>query len=293
MSTLARHPMRILRPYIWLAPALALVVAVSFWPLGYALVQSVHRSNYLELGNFVGLANYQRFLLSDAGLARAWNSFVLVAGTLALAMPLGFGLALLLDRKLPGREIIRTLLILPWLVSNTVAALLWAWLLNAQFGPIAEALSAFGVTMPNVLTSTTWAMPALIVCNAWGSYPLVMVFTLSALQTIPKEVREAARMDGAKRWQSFVHVTFPLVRNTTMVTLVLTTLHCFNGVTIVLVMTGGGPFETTDVMALRVFEEGFKFTRMGLATAGATIIFAINVVFTLAYMRLLKNEHGA
>jgi len=83
------------------------------------------------------------------------------------------------------------------------------------------------------------------------------------------------------------------VRNTTMVTLVLTTLHCFNGVTIVLVMTGGGPFETTDVMALRVFEEGFKFTRMGLATAGATIVFAINVVFTLAYMRLLKNEHGA
>ena len=134
MSTLAALPMRRLRPYLWLAPALALVVAVSFWPLAYALVQSLHRSNYLDLGTWAGLDNYARFLLSEAGQARAWNSFVLVAGTLAIAMPLGFGLALLLDRDLPGRNLFRTILILPWLVSNTVAALLWAWLLNARFG---------------------------------------------------------------------------------------------------------------------------------------------------------------
>ena len=249
------RPMRVLRPYLWLAPALLLVVAVSFWPLFYALVQSLYRSNYLDLGTYVGALNYQRFMLSEAGLARAWNSFVLVAGTLAIAMPLGFGLALLLNLPLHGRNLIRTLLIVPWLVSNTVAALLWAWLLNAQFGPIADALSRIGIVLPNVLTSASWAMPALIVCNA--------------------------------------NVTFPLVRNTTLVTLVLTTLHCFNGVTIVLIMTGGGPLESTDVMALRVFEEGFKFHRMGLATAGAVIIFAINILFTLAYIRVLKNEHGA
>ena len=91
------RPMRVLRPYLWLAPALLLVVAVSFWPLFYALVQSLYRSNYLDLGTYVGALNYQRFMLSEAGLARAWNSFVLVAGTLAIAMPLGFGLALLLN----------------------------------------------------------------------------------------------------------------------------------------------------------------------------------------------------
>jgi multiple sugar transport system permease protein len=293
MTAITRAHMRTLRPYLWLAPALALVVAVSFWPLGYALLQSLHRSDYLDLGTYVGLENFSRFMLSEAGLERAWNSFVLVVGTLAISMPLGFGLALLLDRPIPGRNIVRTILILPWLVSNTVAALLWAWLLNAQFGPIAQALSGIGIAMPNLLTNPIWAMPALIVCNAWGAFPLVMVFVLSALQTIPKEVNEAARMDGAKRWQRFRHITFPLVRNTTLVTLVLTTLHCFNGVTIVLIMTGGGPFGATDVMALRVFEEGFKFHRMGIATAGATIIFAINVFFTVTYMRLLKNEHGA
>ncbi|MBL8702214.1 MAG: sugar ABC transporter permease [Alphaproteobacteria bacterium] len=296
MTAIAVRPVRTLsrlRPYLWFAPALIIVVAVSFWPLAHALVQSFHRSNYLDLGTFTGLSNFERFLLSEAGRARAWNSFVLVAGTLALAMPLGFVLALLLNLPLRGRNLIRTLLIVPWLVSNTVAALLWAWLLNAQFGPIADLTSRLGMTMPNLLTSSIWAMPALILCNAWGSYPLVMVFTLSALQTIPKEIHEAARMDGARRWQRFVSVTFPLVRNTTLVTVVLTTLHCFNGVTIVLIMTGGGPLDATDVMALRVFEEGFKFHRMGLASAGAVIIFAINVLFTVAYMRVLKNEHGA
>jgi ABC-type sugar transport system permease subunit len=166
-------------------------------------------------------------------------------------------------------------------------------MLNAQFGPIADSLTRVGITMPNLLTSQTWSMPALIVCNAWGSFPLVMVFTLSALQTVPKEMYEAARMDGARRWARFANITFPLVRNTTLVTLVLTTLHCFNGVTIVLIMTGGGPLEATDVMALRVFEEGFKFHRMGIASAGAVIIFFINVLFTVAYMRVLKNEHSA
>lgn len=296
MTEMIQRPVRllqVLRPYLWLAPALVLVIAVSFWPLGYALVQSVYRSNYLDLGTFTGTSNFARFLFSEAGMARAWNSFVLVAGTLAIALPLGFGLALLLNLPLRGRNLIRTLLILPWLVSNTVAALLWAWLLNAQFGPVADSLAKLGIAMPNVLTSPTWAMPALIICNAWGSFPLVMVFTLSALQTIPKEIYEAARMDGASRWQRFANVTFPLVRNTTLVTVVLTTLHCFNGVTIVLIMTGGGPLDATDVMALRVFEEGFKFHRMGIASAGAVIIFATNVLFTIAYMRVLKTEHSA
>jgi ABC-type sugar transport system permease subunit len=285
--------MRRMRPYLLMAPALLLVAAVSFVPLGQAILQSLHRSNYLDLGDFVGLLNYQRFLLSESGIQRAWNSLAFVLGSLLVAMPLGFGLALLLNLPLRARGLIRTLLILPWLVSNTVAAILWAWILSAQFGPVAPLLAALGVTMPNPMTSQALAMPALILCNAWGSYPLVMVFVLAALQTIPTELQEAARIDGATGWQRFRHIIFPLVRNTTLVTLVLTTLHTFNGVSIVLIMTGGGPVGATDVMALRVFEEGFKFYRMGLATAGAVIIFGLNIVFTIAYMRVLRGDGHA
>lgn len=285
--------MRQLQPYLLMAPALLLIAAVSFLPLAQALVQSLHRSNYLELGEFVGLLNFQRFLLSEAGIQRAWNSLVFVVGSLAVAMPLGFGLALLLNLPLRARGLIRTVLILPWLVSNTVAAILWAWILSAQFGPIAPIISALGGVMPNPLTSETLAMPALILCNVWGSYPLVMVFVLAALQTIPIELQEAAKIDGANAWQRFRHIIFPLVRNTTLVTLVLTTLHTFNNVSIVLIMTGGGPVGVTDTMALRVFEEGFKFYRMGLATAGAVVIFALNILFTIAYMKVLRGEGHA
>ncbi|MGG5822902.1 carbohydrate ABC transporter permease [Falsiroseomonas sp. HW251] len=284
---------RLLRPYLLMAPALLLVAAVSFLPLGQAIWQSLHRSNYLDIGEFVGLLNYQRFLLSESGIQRAWNSVVFVAGSLAVAMPLGFGLAVLLNLPLRARGLIRTVLILPWLVSNTVAAILWAWILSAQFGPVSPVVAALGATMPNPMTSQALAMPALILCNAWGSYPLVMVFVLAALQTIPTELQEAAKIDGASGWQRFRHVVFPLVRNTTLVTLVLTTLHTFNGVSIVLIMTGGGPVGATDVMALRVFEEGFKFYRMGLATAGAVIIFALNIVFTIVYMRVLRGDGHA
>jgi ABC-type sugar transport system permease subunit len=144
-------------------------------------------------------------------------------------MPLGFGLALVLNRRVPFQGFFRTVLILPWLVSNTVAALLWAWILNVQFGPVAHLFSSFGVAMANPLSSQTGAMPAIIVANVWGSFPLVMVFVLAALQTVPQDLYEAARIDGAGGWQRFWHVTFPLVRNTTLVTLVLTTLHTFNG----------------------------------------------------------------
>jgi ABC-type sugar transport system permease subunit len=269
---------------------LLLIAAVSFSPLGYAILQSLHRSQYMELGDFVGLANYERFVLTDAGVNRVINSFVFVAGTLAVAMPLGFGLALVLNRPVPFRGLFRTALILPWLVSNTVAALLWAWVLNVQFSPIAHLMSSFGVVMSNPLSSQTWAMPAIIIANAWGSFPLVMVFVLAALQTVPQDLYEAARIDGAGSWHRFWYVTFPLVRNTTLVTLVLTTLHTFNGVTIVLIMTGGGPVGATDVMAFRVFEEGFKFFRMGFASAGAMIIFSVNIAFTIVYMRVLRGR---
>lgn len=276
-----------------IAPAMLLVVAVSFLPLVQAIVQSLHRANYLDMGEFVGLLNYQRFLLSEAGIQRTWNSFVFVVGSLAISMPLGFALAMLLNLPLRARGLIRTVLIIPWLVSNTVAAILWAWILSAQFGPVSPMISALGFTMPNPLTSESLAMPALILCNTWGSYPLVMVFVLAALQTIPTELQEAAKIDGANNWQRFRHVIFPLVRNTTLVTLVLTTLHSFNNVSIVLIMTGGGPVGATDTMALRVFEEGFKFFRTGLATAGATIIFALNILFTIAYLRVLRGDGHA
>lgn len=277
--------------YLAISPAFLLVAAVSFVPLVYALVQSLHKSDYLELGQFVWFDNYARFLLGPQGRGRVLASLYFVVGTIVVSLPLGFGLALLLNRPIWFRGLFRTLLIIPWLVSALVGALLWMWLLNPAFSPLAQLVESLsGSKMVNPLTNPGLAMPAAIVAHSWSSYPMIMVFVLAALQTVPGELIEAARIDGANGWQRFRFVTFPYVKNTTLVALVLTTLNTFNHVTLLLVMTGGGPLGATDTLALRIFEEGFKFYRMGVASAGAVVVFATNVVFAVMYARILRGR---
>lgn len=284
---------RALLPYGFFLPAFLLVGAVSFIPLGYAIQQSFHAADYMGMGKFVGADNYTQFLGDGRGWLNLWRAFLFVAGSVVLAVPLGFGLACALNRPIRFRGFFRTILILPWLVSNLVVALLWAWLLNGHFGPIAYLVAQLGGTLPNAVTSPDLAMPALVVANVWHSYPLVMIFVLAALQTVPAELYEAARIDGASAWNRFRLITLPIVRNTTLVVLVLTTLHTFNNVTMVFIMTGGGPVGTTETLALRVFPEEFKYYQTGIASAAAVIIFALNLLFSLVYIRVLRGEKTA
>jgi multiple sugar transport system permease protein len=270
-------------------PAFVFVVAVSFVPFGYALVQSLYRSEFLDLGRFVGFGNYVEFLTDRPGMGK---TLIFVGGSLAVAVPLGVLLALLLNEITRGREVIRTILIVPWLLSGVVTGRIWAWLLNGDLGPIAHLLQGISVRMPNAATSPVLAMPAVIVAHAWSAYPLVMVLTLAALQTIPRDVLEAARMDGAVGLRRFRFIVFPLIRSTVLVLIVLTSIHAFNHVTLIFVMTGGGPVGTTEVMALRVFMEGFRFYHLGLASAGAVIMFLLNVAFTVGYVRVLRPERA-
>lgn len=289
-NLVAARPARVAYPYAAIAPAVLLVAAISFIPLAYALVQSLYKSRYLELGQFVGLDNYADFLFGRNGPARLQASFMFVLGTIAVSTPLGIGFALLLNQPIRLRGWFRTILILPWLVSALVGGLLWAWLLNPNFSPVIQDIERlFHISIPSLLTSFSWSMPALILAHSWSCYPMIMVFTLAALQTIPTELTEAALIDGASPLQRFAYVTFPHIRNTLLVALVLTTLNTFNHVTMVLVMTGGGPVGATETMALKVFLEAFKYYRMGTASAGAVIIFAVNILFAVLYARILRD----
>ena len=270
-------------------PAFVFVVVVSFVPFVYALVQSLHRSDFLDLGRFVGLGNYVDFLTDRPGIGK---TLIFATGCLAVTVPLGVLFALLLNEIGRGREVIRAILIVPWLLSGVVTGRIWAWVLNGDLGPVAHLLRAFDVRMPNAVTSPVLAMPAVIVAHSWSAYPLVMVLTLAALQTIPKEVLEAARIDGAVGLRRFRHIVFPLIRNTALVLTVLTSIHAFNHVTLVFVMTGGGPVGSTEVMALRVFMEGFRFYHLGIASAGAVLMFLLNIAFTFAYVRVLRTDRA-
>jgi multiple sugar transport system permease protein len=287
-ASIVRHA----QPYLFFYPSFLLVAAVSFLPMFYAVRQSLHAASYLEIGPFVGLANYVDLLTHGGGLWNIQTSIIFVLGSLALTMPLGIGLALLLNQHIRFRTVFRTILIVPWIVSQLVTGLLWMWLYDGRVGPLAHALRQLGLNVSGPLTDVDWAMPSLILANTWHSYPLVMVFTLAALQTIPSEVGEAARIDAASAWHRFWHVTLPLIKSTVLVALVLTTLHTFNTVTTILIMTGGGPVGVTEVLALRVFKEGFQFYRMEVASTAAVVIFVLNIVFSLAYIRVLRAERA-
>ena len=277
-------------PYALFLPAFVVVGLVTFVPALAALRQSLHGAEYLAMGAFVGLANYVRYFAELEGATLLWRSLLLVLGTLAVTLPLGIALAVVLSRRIRLRGLFRAVLILPWLVSSLLTGFLWAWLLDGHFGPLAPVLREFGVTMPNVVTSVPLAMPALVLANSWHSYPLVLVLAMSAIQTIPVDLIEAAKLDGAGEWQILTAITLPMIRGTILVAMVLVTLNTFNNATLVYAMTGGGPVDVTTTTALAVFLDGVKFFRIPVAAVGSVVCLAVNLAFAIAYMRLLGTS---
>lgn len=278
-------------PYLLLAPALLLLLTVSIYPILYAFNRSLYYTNYMALGEFAGFANYTEFFEFGGGWTSLTNSLIYCGGTLALALPLGLGLALIINRPLPFRTFIRTVLILPWIVSQTIVALLWGWIMNPDFGPIPYAISGFTGLRLAIYGDPDLAMGGVIVANVWHSYALALVLLLAALQGIPQELYEAARVDGAGRWPTFRRITLPMISPTLMVTAIVLTLHYFNMVTLIWVITGGGPITATETLSVRVFNEAFVHQNLGIASAAGVMIAGLNIVFSLAYIRLLRQDH--
>jgi multiple sugar transport system permease protein len=169
-------------PAMIFLPAFVLVMAVALVPIGYAFYQSVHASRYLNIGAFVGFDNFVKFFAGRDGI---WNSVVFTIGSVGLAVPLGLAVAVALTRIERGRNVFRTILITPWLISNIAVAQLWGWLMNPDLGPVGHAVFETGMKMPNPISSATWAMPFLILVYTWTAFPLVMVMGYAALQTEP------------------------------------------------------------------------------------------------------------
>lgn len=286
LSLLGRHA----QAYSFLLPAVLLVALVSFYPIAYAGYLSLFKTRFLERVAFTGLGNYHSLLVDPV----AWHNLVLslfyVFGSLGVVLPFGLGVAILLNQPVPFRSIFRTIIILPWAVSQTIIALLWGWILNPDFGPGIYLLEVLGFGKIALLSDPRFALLVLIGVNAWGSYPMAVTLLLAALQTIPPELVDASTVDGASRWQHFTRITLPLIRPTILVTTILLSLHNFNMVTLVFILTGGGPLASTEVLSLRAFNEAFQFWRVGYATTIGIMIFVFNIIFSLLYIRVLRQE---
>lgn len=277
-------------PWLLMAPAVLLVVLVTFMPIFQAVSLSFHETTYLKQGPFIGVRHYQRFFADPLSRQNLRNSFAFTFGSLALALPLALGLALLLNRSFAGRPVFRTILILPWVVSQLLTALLWRWLDSPLIGPVAYVLGTLFDTRVDVLGDPNTAMAGVIVANVWRTFPYAMILTLAALQTVPDELYEAARIDGAAGAAVFRYVTFPMIQNTFLIATIILTVHYFNMIELPLVLTGGGPVNATEVLGLRVYREAFALFRFGFGSAVAMVMFAINVIVSLAYIRTLRAE---
>jgi multiple sugar transport system permease protein len=266
-----------------------LVSAVSLYPLLYAGKWSFFETHYLELTKFIGLGNYIQFFSDTAGLKNILTSLFFTFGTLILSVPIGLGLALVLNTKIRGRVFFRTILLLPWIVSMAVTALLWGWIYNPLYGPINYLLSVFGGGI-DFLGEPKVAMVSLILSNVWRTYPLAMVLLLAALQTIPAGLYEAAHVDGATRIQIFKYITLPMIQPTILITIIMLSSHYFNMVTQILFLTDGAPLGKTEVLSLRLFHELFISWKVGFAASIGILIVIFNVLFTLLYIKFLRRD---
>lgn len=279
-----------LLPLALMLPAIVLVLLVTFAPIIQGINLSFHQTRYLRQGDFIGLEHYIRFFRDADGVNDLINSAVASLGSLFFALSIGLVLALFLNRPFRGRVVLRTMLILPWIMSPLLSALLWRFMYSPQIGPIAYILSQLTNSRFDLLGNPDTAMLGIIIAAVWRSYPYPMILILAALQTIPEELYEAGKIDGADRFQLFRHITVPLIQNTVLIVIIILTIGYFNMVELPFILTGGGPLDRTEVIGLRVYQEAFLLHNFGFASAIAVIMLLINIGISLIYIRILRNE---
>jgi multiple sugar transport system permease protein len=269
---------------------LLLIALVSAYPIAYAINVSLYETSFLDTVRFVGLENYVKLLQDGAIWESLRTSVLYTLGASALSLPLGLAFALLLNRRLVLGGVIRGVMVAPWAVSQTVAALLWLWLLEPSWGPVNYTLASLGQEKIFFLADPKLAMVTIIGATVWFTYPYPMIIFMAGLKTIPRELYEAARVDGCGPWRAFRHMTLPLLRPTILTTAILVSLLYVNIVTLIYVMTGGGPLNATETVSIAIFRDSFINFQIGFAAALSFVMFLLNIVFVSAYMFLLRSN---
>ena len=279
----------------FVAPALAALTAFFFLPIVAALLLSFTDFDLYALADlhnlrFVGLDNYLTLLRTPLFWKALGNTVEFVVLGVPLSIATSLGAALLINSKLARfKGLFRTVFFAPVVTTLVAVAVIWRYLFNTQYGLINWALGAFGIGPVDWLGDPHWAMPAIVVFAVWKNFGYNMIILLAGLQTIPDELYEAARIDGAGTWAQFRHVTLPALAPVMLLVSILTMAAYFQLFAEPYVMTQGGPVESTTSILYLMFVQGFQFWNLGFATAVAFVLFAILFVLTLAQLRLSRR----
>ncbi len=282
---------------LFLLPALVLYVVFVILPIIQAAHFSLYKWNGLgPLDDFIGLKNYQVALASDVFWQAVSNNVLIIVLSLLLQIPFSLGLAVLLNRRFPGRAIFRLLFFVPYVLSEAITGIVFSLLLqpDALFDSTLKTVGLEGI-IQDWLGSTDIVMVTLFVIISWKYFGFHMILCLAGLQGIPHEIEEAALIDGAGRWQAFRYVTLPLLGPTLRVSVFLSMIGALQLFDMVWVMTGGGPINASTTMAVNMFKTGFTRQQMGYGSALAVLLFLCALVVALLYQRyvLRRDVDGA
>jgi ABC-type sugar transport system permease subunit len=277
-----------LLPYILLVPSIVLIVVIILYPLATGFYYSLNEGSLLRLEGFVGLGNY-RDLLSMADFRHALRfSALFAACSVAGSYLMGLGLALLLSQEIPGRAFFRVALLLPWVIPSIVSIASWRWLIADQNGLVNQALGLIGLGPIFFLSTGDSAMFSVIMIKIWRSFPFMMVSCLAALQSIDRDMYEAARIDGAGRWQSFRDITMPQIFGISVVMWILMTIWSVNDFETPWLLTQGGPSNATENLIVLAYK--YTFTRSDVGIGSAIAVVSMIILMTLALLLLRKQR---
>lgn len=276
--------------YLLISPWIIGFLIFTVGALIFSLAISFYQTDLLSPARFIGLGNYREMFFEDELFWKALKvTSLYTLGVVPLQVGLGLIIALLLNQKVVGLGIWRTIFYLPSVVSGVAVAMIWIWFFHPDFGLFNAVLAGFGIQGPSWLYSEKWALPSLVLMGVWGVGPGMLIF-LAGLQSIPRELYEAAQIDGAGTGRQFLYITLPMISPQILFNTVMGIIGSYQVFTASFVMTQGGPNNATLTMVLYLYRRGFLMARFGYASALAWVLFAIIMAITLLTFRSSRSS---
>lgn len=274
--------------FLFIAPWIAGFLLFQAGPMLVALGVSFTDWLLVSSPEWRGLDHYERLLNDRLFWTALRNTLYYAALSVPLGVGLAFGLALLLNRPWAGMGVFRTVFFMPALVSGVSVALVWGWLFNPRLGAVNIVLGAIGLPQPGWLSDPRWSMPTLILLSTWGVGGMMLIY-IAALRNIPRELYDAALLDGAGRWAATRHVTLPMVSSVTFFLLVIATIGSLQLFTPSFILTDGGPKDSTLTLPLYIYQNAFKWQAYGYSAALTVMLVTLTLALTAIHLLLARK----
>jgi multiple sugar transport system permease protein len=281
--------------WLLVGPLVLLLLGLVAYPFGVAVMYALSDRTLAEPGRFVGLANVWNLWDNQIYRQTLWNTIVYTIGATVLKLGAGLALALILNEQLPLKRLIRSAVLLPWIVPTVLSAMAWLWLLTPNFSVLNWILVHTGLSQRGLpwLTSPSLAMFSVILVNTWRGIPFFAITLLAGLQTIPTELYEASAIDGAGTWRRFRYVTLPLLQPILLITLVLSVIWTFSDFQVVYGLTQGGPMNSTHVLATLSYQVGLASGNIGEGAAISLTMLPLLLIMIIWQIRHLRRGVAA